>query len=163
MNTRPGIISRCCGRRLGSRAPALRRAHLLGLAGTPGCCSPDGASELRGFQRASFPFGALVFLLPKGTVRHPTDGDCPFLVLSRTTKGQNLSLPMPGLDFRATADQDAVLLTTDMPEAEFNVKKYWRCERQMTRNLVEAYRFAVTFNHVSRAARLIHRSAFAID
>ena len=36
-------------------------------------------------------------------------------------------------------------------------------ERQMTRNLVEAYRFAVTFNHISRAARLIHRSAFAID
>jgi hypothetical protein len=68
-----------------------------------------------------------------------------------------------GQDFRVTVNKDAVVVTTDMPEAEFNVKKYWRCERQMTRNLVEAYPFAVTFNHISRAARLIHRSAFAID
>jgi len=110
-----------------------------------------------------FPFDALVFMLPKGTVRHPTEGDCPFLGLSRTTKGHALLLPIRELDFRVTAEQDAVLVTTYMPEAEFNVKKYCRCERQMTRNLVEAYRFAVTFNHVSRAARLIHRSAFAID
>jgi hypothetical protein len=51
-------------------------------------------------------------MLPKGTVRHPTDGDCPFLILSRTSKGQHLSLPIPGLDFRVTAEQNAVLVTT---------------------------------------------------
>jgi hypothetical protein len=60
-------------------------------------------------------------MLPKGTVRHPTKGDCPFLVLSRTSKGQTLSLPIPELDFEVTAEQDAVLVTTYMPEAEFNV------------------------------------------
>jgi hypothetical protein len=73
------------------------------------------------FDTIPFPFDALVFMLPKGTVRHPTAGDCPFLVLSRTTKGQNLSVPIPGLDFQFTADQNAVLVTTYMPEAKFNV------------------------------------------
>ena len=56
------------------------------------------------FEAIPFPFDALVFVLPKGTVHHPTDGDCPFLVLSRTSKGKNLSLPIPGVDFRFTAD-----------------------------------------------------------
>ena len=40
------------------------------------------------FEAIPFPFDALVFMLPKGTVRHPVEGDRPFLVLSRTTKGQ---------------------------------------------------------------------------
>ena len=69
------------------------------------------------FEAIPFPFDALVFMLPKGTVRHPTEGDCPFLVLSRTSKGQTLSLPIPELDFKVTADQNAVLVTTYMPEA----------------------------------------------
>jgi hypothetical protein len=38
------------------------------------------------FAPIPFPYDALAFRLPKGTVRHPTDGDCPFLVLSRTAK-----------------------------------------------------------------------------
>jgi hypothetical protein len=76
------------------------------------------------FEAIPFPFNALVFMLPKGTVRHPTEGDCPFLVLSRTSKGQTLSLPIPGLDFNVTAEQDAVLVTTYMPEADFNVTYY---------------------------------------
>ncbi len=76
------------------------------------------------FEAIPFPFDALTFMLPKGTVRHPTEGDCPFLVLSRTTKGQALSLPIQGLDFSVTAEQDAVLVTTYMPEAEFNVTYY---------------------------------------
>jgi hypothetical protein len=42
-------------------------------------------------------------------------------VLSRTTKGQTLSLPIPELDFNVTAEQDAVLVTTYMPEATLNV------------------------------------------
>ena len=57
-------------------------------------------------------------------MRHPTEGDCPLLVLSRTSIGQHLSLPILGLDFRVTAEQDAVLVTTYMPEAEFNVTYY---------------------------------------
>jgi hypothetical protein len=71
------------------------------------------------FEAIPFPFDALVFMLPKRTIRHPAEGDCPFLVLSRTSKGQTLSLPIQGLDFGVIADQDAVLVTTYMPEAEF--------------------------------------------
>jgi hypothetical protein len=51
------------------------------------------------FEAIPFPFDAVVFMLPKGAVCHPTEGDCPFLVLSRTTKDQNYSIPIPGLDF----------------------------------------------------------------
>jgi hypothetical protein len=58
-------------------------------------------------------------MLPKGPLRYPTDSDCPFVVLSRTTKGQKLSLAIPGLDFQITADQCAVLVTT-----EFNLTYY---------------------------------------
>jgi hypothetical protein len=76
------------------------------------------------FEVIPFPFDALVFMLPKGTVRHPNEGDCPFLVLSRTSKGQTLSLPIEGLDFGVAAEQDAVLVTTYMPEADFNVTYY---------------------------------------
>jgi hypothetical protein len=72
------------------------------------------------FEAIPFPFDALVFMLPKGTVRHPTEGDCPFLVLSRTSK-KTLSLPIPELDFSMTAEQDAVLVTTYMPKAPLNV------------------------------------------
>ena len=57
-------------------------------------------------------------------MRHPADGDSPFVELTRTSKGQSLSLPIQGLDFRLTADQDAVLVTTYMPEAAFNVTYY---------------------------------------
>ena len=76
------------------------------------------------FEAIPFPFDALVFMLPNGTVRHPTEGDCPFLVLSRTSKGQTLSLPIQGLDFSVSADQDAVLVTTYMPEAPLSTVYY---------------------------------------
>jgi hypothetical protein len=56
------------------------------------------------FEAIPFPFDALVFMLPKGSVRHATEGDCPFLVLSRTSKGQIASLPIPELDFSVTAE-----------------------------------------------------------
>jgi hypothetical protein len=63
------------------------------------------------FEAIPFPFDALVFMLPKGTVRHPTEGDGPFLVLSRTTKGKAVSLPIRDLDFNVTTEQDAVFVT----------------------------------------------------
>jgi len=66
-------------------------------------------------------YPSLSHALPKGIVRGPTEDDCPFLVLSRTTKGQALSLPISELGFSVAAEQDAALVTTYMPEAEFNV------------------------------------------
>jgi len=44
------------------------------------------------FETIPFPFDALVFMLPKGTVCHPTDGECPFLALSRTTYYKSVPL-----------------------------------------------------------------------
>jgi len=64
------------------------------------------------FDAIPFSFDALVFMLPKGAARHPTDGDRPFLVVSRTTKGEALFLPIRDLDFSVKAEQDAVLVTT---------------------------------------------------
>ena len=42
-------------------------------------------------------------------------------------KGQALSFPIRELDICVTAEQDAVLVTTYMPEAEFNVSSYKIC------------------------------------
>jgi hypothetical protein len=50
-----------------------------------------------------FPFPALVFMLPKGTIRHPIGGDCPYVVVSRTEKEKVTSLPLKDM---------AILLTT---------------------------------------------------
>src|SRR5262245_55383992 len=41
-----------------------------------------------------FPFPALVFMLPKGTIRHPIEGDRPYVVVSCTEQGQVTSLPL---------------------------------------------------------------------
>jgi hypothetical protein len=60
------------------------------------------------FDAIPFPFDALVFMLPKGTVRHPADGDCPFLVLSRTTKGGALSLPIHELRREGSQSKDEI-------------------------------------------------------
>jgi hypothetical protein len=62
---------------------------------------------MRQNEAIPFPFDALVFMLPKETVHHPTEGDCPFLVLSRATKGQAFSLPISALGFKVTAEQDS--------------------------------------------------------
>src|SRR5260370_33902661 len=36
-----------------------------------------------------FPFPASVFMLPKATIRHPTEGECPYIVVSRVQKGRS--------------------------------------------------------------------------
>ncbi len=69
------------------------------------------------FEAIPFPFDALVFMLPKGTVRHPTEGDCPSLVLSRTSKGQTLSLSIPGLDLKVTAERCCREMAANRPRA----------------------------------------------
>ena len=76
------------------------------------------------FEAIPCPFDALAFMLPKGSVRHPDDDDCPFLALSRTSKGEALSFPIRDVNFSVKAGQDAILVTAYMPEAKFNVTYY---------------------------------------
>jgi hypothetical protein len=57
-------------------------------------------------------------------MRHASDGDCPFLVISRTTKEEALSLPIRDLDFGVKAEENALLVATYMSEAKSNVTYY---------------------------------------
>jgi hypothetical protein len=72
------------------------------------------------FEAIPFHSTHLSSCCPRGLCVTRPKAIVPFLSLSRTGKGQILSLPIPELDFK-TAEQDAVLVTTYMPEAEFNV------------------------------------------
>ncbi len=40
------------------------------------------------FEAIASPFDAVVFMLPKGTVRHPSDGECPFWSSHEPAKDQ---------------------------------------------------------------------------
>jgi len=62
-----------------------------------------------------FPFPALVFMLPKGTIRHPIEGDCPYIVVSRTEKGQVTSLPLKDIRVSCAAPETAVTTSTYLP------------------------------------------------
>ena len=46
----------------------------------------------------TFPFPASVFMFPKGTIRHPSEGECPYIVVSRVAKGQVFSTSTQGRD-----------------------------------------------------------------
>jgi len=63
-----------------------------------------------------FPFPALVFMLPKGTIRHPIEGDCPYVVVSRTEKGHVTSLPLKDIRVSSVAPGTAVTTSTYLPE-----------------------------------------------
>ena len=63
-----------------------------------------------------FPFPALVFMLPKGTIRHPIEGDCPYVVVSRMEKGQVTSLPHKGIRASFTAPESALTASTYLPQ-----------------------------------------------
>jgi hypothetical protein len=63
-----------------------------------------------------FPFPALLFMFPKETIRHPDHGECPYLAVSRAEKGQVFSLPLKDFEIRATMAENAVMVTTYLPE-----------------------------------------------
>jgi hypothetical protein len=94
------------------------------------------------FEAIPFPFDALVFMLPRGRVRHPTEGDCPFLVLSRTSKGQTLSLPIQGRQVSA-ALRDLLPGRFEDLAREFSSNKEFRDDMlraQITALLIHLYR-----------------------
>src|SRR5260370_8490016 len=62
-----------------------------------------------------FPFPALVFMLPKGTIRHPIEGDCPYIVVSRTEKEKVTSLPLKDIKVSWAAPEPALTTTTSSP------------------------------------------------
>jgi hypothetical protein len=63
-----------------------------------------------------FPFPALVFMFPKGTIRHPSEGDCPYIAVSRPEKGQVFSLPLKDITIKITAPESVILVSTYLPE-----------------------------------------------
>jgi len=64
-----------------------------------------------------FPFPALVFMLPRNSIRHPTEGECPFIIVSRSEKGQTGSLPLKGITISRQTTEDAICVSTYLPEA----------------------------------------------
>jgi hypothetical protein len=66
-----------------------------------------------------FPFPALVFMLPKGTIRHRSEGECPYIVVSRTENGQVASLPLEGITVSVPATDPAIITSTYLPEANY--------------------------------------------
>jgi hypothetical protein len=63
-----------------------------------------------------FPFPALVFMFPKGTIRHAVHGECPYLVVSRVERGQVFTLPLRDIRGVTTIDENAVMVSTYLPE-----------------------------------------------
>src|SRR5262249_15789220 len=96
---------------------------LLRLKRTP-CCAArtDLPGELL-LDVVPFPFPALVFMLPKGTIRHPIGGDCPYVVVSRTEKGQVTSLPLKDIGDSCAAPKTAVTTSTYVAEELMPIRK----------------------------------------
>jgi hypothetical protein len=63
-----------------------------------------------------FPFPALVFMFPKGTIRHAVHGECPYLVVSRVERGQVFTIPLRDIRGVTTIDENAVMVSTYLPE-----------------------------------------------
>jgi hypothetical protein len=55
-------------------------------------------------------------MLPKGTIRHPIEGECPYVLVSRTEKGQVTSLPLNDIRVSSAAPESAVTISTYLPE-----------------------------------------------
>jgi hypothetical protein len=66
-------------------------------------------------EAVPFPFEALVFMFPKGTIHHPSQGDCPYVVVSRTRKGQEYKLPLKDVTFGVTVERPAITVSTYLP------------------------------------------------
>jgi hypothetical protein len=63
-----------------------------------------------------FPFPASVFMFPKGTIRHPSEGECPYIVVSRVAKGQVFPLPLKDVTFTTTAADNSIVVSTYLPD-----------------------------------------------
>ena len=63
-----------------------------------------------------FPFPACVFMFPKGSIRHPSEGECPYIVVSRVGKNQVFRLPLKDVDFGMKAGETAIVVSTYLPD-----------------------------------------------
>ena len=94
-------------------------------------------------QAIPFPFPAILFMFPKGTLRHATAGECPFIAISRQTTGQTYTLPLKGARFGVTAPEDSVIATTYLPEEN--------CCYQKTISLIDDETIKQAFERASKA------------
>jgi hypothetical protein len=63
-----------------------------------------------------FPFPGIVFMLPKGTISHLGKYECPYIVVSRSEKGQVSRLPLKDVDFQTISPDDAIIVSTFLPD-----------------------------------------------
>jgi hypothetical protein len=89
-----------------------------------------------------FPFPACVFMFPKGSIRHPSEGECPYIVVSRVAKNQVFRLPLKDADFETKTGESAIIVSTYLPD-EF------RCYHKSI-NLVEGETLKSAFERASK-------------
>jgi hypothetical protein len=79
-------------------------------------------SELTGstgrhiFGRGSIPLSRVGFMFPKRTIRHPSEGECPYIVVSRVEKRQVFPLPHKDVTFATTAADNSIVISTYLPD-----------------------------------------------
>jgi hypothetical protein len=66
---------------------------------------------------------ALVFMLPRNSIRHPTEGEFPFIIVARYEKGQTGSLPLEGITISRQTAEDAISVSTYLPEVRLGYHK----------------------------------------
>jgi hypothetical protein len=71
-----------------------------------------------------FPFPAIIFVLPTGSVRHESEGDVPYICISRLFGNEIVPLPIPGYDFPLRIENASVSVTTYMHQAPVSVAYY---------------------------------------
>jgi hypothetical protein len=76
------------------------------------------------FEDIPFPFPAIIFVLPTGSVRHETEGDVPYICISRFFGNEIVPLPIPGYDFPLRIENPSVSVTTYMHQSPVSVAYY---------------------------------------
>jgi hypothetical protein len=104
--------------------PAIRRAYLLRFKGIMLAALRTESPGDMFLEGIPFPFPGMVFMLPKGLIRHPEEGDCPYIAFSKHTKGERYDLPVAELSCPAIAPKDTVIASTYMPQAAANVNYF---------------------------------------
>jgi hypothetical protein len=61
-------------------------------------------------------FPAWVVMFPMGSIRHPSEGECPYRVVSRVAKNQVFRLPLKDVDFGTKAGESAIVVSTYLPD-----------------------------------------------
>jgi len=89
-----------------------------------------------------FAFPAFVFMTPKGLIRHPDDGDCPFIALSKHSRGDRHDLTILELSCPTMVPKDMIIASTYKPEATQNVNYFKSVPILPDKTIVECFQEA---------------------